>query len=83
MDRNRPRWRTLDEDETQTDIRIDAWRTPEPTQAVRGKQIQLVIQLPTRSQKGKTNILMTPEIAEQIGLQLIKAAQDLKASKST
>jgi hypothetical protein len=83
MDRTRPRWRTLDEDETQTDIRIDAWREPEPTQAVRGDQIQLVIQLPTRSQRGKTNILMTPEVAEQIGQQLIKVAQELKAIKTT
>ena len=83
MDRIQPRWRTLDEDETQTDIRIDAWRTPEPTQAVRGDQIQVVIQLPTRSQRGKTNILMTPEIAEEVGLQLIKAAADLKAAKSS
>jgi len=83
MDRNRPRWRTLDEDDTQTDIRIDAWRSPEPTQAVRGDQIQLVIQLPTRSQRGKTNILMTPEVAEQVGRELIQVALELKATKTS
>lgn len=81
MEHHRPRWRQLDEDETIVDIRIDGYRKPEPTQAINGDKVQVVIQLPTRSHKGKANILMTPEIASQIGHDLIAAARDLNRSK--
>ncbi len=77
MSHSRPRWRELDEDDTVVDVRIDGYRRPEPTQAVNGDRVQVVIQLPTRSHKGKTNILMTPEIAAQIGAELVALTDDL------
>lgn len=73
QERNRPRWRSIDEET----IRIDGWRRPEPTQAINGDTVQVVVQLPTRSPNGRKSILMTPEIAVQIGQQLIEAANDI------
>ena len=81
MDRQRPRWRDLDEDDTVFDVRIDGFRRPEPTQAIRGDQVDVVIQLPVRSHKGRTNILMTAQIAAQIGEQLCALSTELMRSK--
>jgi len=72
---NRPSWQKLGQESDVQDIRIDGYRRAVPTQAITNDKVEVIVQLPIRTQDGHGNLLAYPEMAVQVAYQLLGAAK--------